>query len=66
MDVGVGGGWPRPGLNGSQTLRQMEAIFGHVGRAELLACKTRPHVCLQEAAPQPHVQGQMRRLSLFI
>ena len=28
------------------------------GRAELLSRKTGPHVCLQEAAPEPHVRAR--------
>lgn len=58
-DVGVGGGpaqsraeWlPEPQTDGSN-------FWSRGAGAELLPRKTRPHVCLQEAAPKPHVQAR--------
>jgi len=58
-DVGVGrGAGPVQGRMAPRPADRWKQFSVTWGRAELLSRKTGPHVCLQEAAPEPHVRAR--------
>lgn len=58
-DMGVGqGAGPVQGRMAPRPADRWKQFSVTWGRAELLSRKTGPHVCLQEAAPEPHVQAR--------